>query len=104
VRPTTFFGSGGPVFVTSLEEVHAARAVAVETAIAACAAGVKAHPHDVEGDDADVIVRVATELEVEMIVVGCRDEAAVRAGHAGSVSRTLAATSPVPVTVVRADR
>lgn len=103
VRPTTFFGSSGPAFVTSLEEVHAARAVAAETANAASAAGVEAHPHDVEGDDADVIVRVAAELEVGMIVVGCRDAGSARRGHAGSVSQTLAATSAVPVTVVRAE-
>ena len=100
VRPATFFGIGGPTFVTRLEEVHAARSVARETAAAAEAEGIEARAHDTEGSDAGAIVAVAVDLAVDPIVVGCRDDDAAGRGHAGSVSRALAEQSPV-VTVVR---
>ncbi len=100
VRPPAFFGIGGPTFVTRLEEVHAARSVACETAAAAEAEGIEARAHDIEGSDAGAIIAVAVDLGVDLIVVGCRDAQAADRGHAGSVSRALAEQSPVPVTVV----
>jgi nucleotide-binding universal stress UspA family protein len=103
VRPPAFFGSGGPAFVTRLEEVHAAGAVAREAAQAAAAVGIDAYAHAIEGDDASAIVRVATEVGVDMIVVGCRDEDASREGHAGSVSRAVSDSSPTDITVVRVE-
>ena len=102
VRPAAFFGIGGPTFVTRLEEVHAARSVARETAVAAEAEGIEAWAHDIEGTDAGAIVAMAVDLAVDLIVVGCRDEDAAGRGHAGSVSRALVEQSPVAVTVVPA--
>ena len=50
---------------------------------------------------AERIVQVATELGVELIVVGSRGMGAIHGALVGSVSHALVSRSPVPVMIVR---
>jgi nucleotide-binding universal stress UspA family protein len=54
-----------------------------------------------DGDVATRISELATELDVDLIIVGTRDRSVISRLFGGSVSRDLVAKSPCPVLVVR---
>ena len=65
------------------------------------AAGV---PYDTEigiGDPAHTLVDLIENTQCDMAVIGARGQGAVRSALLGSVSQSLAHSSPVPVTIVR---
>ena len=55
------------------------------------------------GSAADWLLRIATEEQAELIVVGSRGQRPLKAAVLGSVSTALATSAPCPVVVVGAD-
>ena len=65
------------------------------------AAGV---PYDTEigiGDPANTLVELIESAQCDMAVIGARGQGAITSALLGSVSQSLAHSSPVPVTIVR---
>ncbi|HRH80945.1 MAG TPA: universal stress protein [Thiobacillaceae bacterium] len=65
------------------------------------AAGVRYRTHVAEGDPAEMIVRLAEELECHQIVMGTRGMGALGGLLLGSVSSKVLHHSPVPVTLIK---
>ena len=103
VRPTRLAGragSGGPI--DELEEPGGVDRVLEAAAEIASAHGQKTTLHALHGDPVGEIRALATTLDADLIVVGSRGLGTVSGALFGSVSQSLATTSSIPVTVVRA--
>jgi nucleotide-binding universal stress UspA family protein len=102
VRPPLVHGrAGSGPAMTEVEELHGDEHIADAAVQRARAAGVDATPHVSHGPVAECIVQVATELGVELLVVGSRGMGTVHGTLVGSVSHALVSQSPVPLMVVR---
>jgi len=62
--------------------------------------GLKAHPLFVQGSTAETILRKATELDADMIVVGSHGRGAMYQLLVGSISEAVLRSAEVPVLVV----
>ncbi len=92
-------GSGGPI---NDLEAHGGVERVLEAAVARSAKlGQAATPHALHGDPVEEIELLAATLGADLIVVGSRGHGAILGTLLGSVSRSLATTSTIPVTVVR---
>ena len=91
-------GSGPPM--TEVEELHGSEHIADAAVQRARAVGVDATRHVSHGPVADCIVQAATELDVDLLVVGSRGVGALHGALIGSVSHALVGRSPVPLMVV----
>ena len=93
-------GSGGPI--NDLDAHGGAERVLEQAAARAKALGKDGTQHALHGDPAEEIAQLAGTVNADLIVVGSRGHGAIVGTLMGSVSQSLAACSPVPVTVVRA--
>jgi nucleotide-binding universal stress UspA family protein len=101
VRPPRVHGrAGSGPAITEIEELHGSDHIADAAVQRARAAGVEATRHVSHGPVADRIVEAATELEVDLLVVGSTGMGALRGALVGSVSHALVGRSPVPLMVV----
>lgn len=92
-------GSGGPI--NELDVRGGAERVLELAAARVTSLGRAGTPHALHGDPAEEIALLAGKVGADLIVVGSRGLGAVAGTVMGSVSRSLLANSPVPVTVVR---
>ena len=103
VRPRRIVGragSGGPI--NDLEAHGGVEHVLEDAAARTAGLGRVATQHALHGDPVEEISLLAGKLGADLIVVGSRGHGVVVGTLLGSVSRALATTSAIPVTVVRA--
>ena len=93
-------GSSAPIM--AVEDPAQARSIASDAAALAVESGVKARAEARAGEPADEIVRLAGEINADMVVVGTRGLGALSGALMGSVSRSVVRHAGTPVTVVHA--
>ena len=93
-------GKGLSPPVSEVEQPHGAEHLAQAAAATANAAGIDTKPYVATGEPAKEIVRLANDLNANLIVIGSRGFGGVRGALVGSVSRAVMTHSTVPVTVV----
>jgi nucleotide-binding universal stress UspA family protein len=98
--PVPAGGKGIAPPVTEVEQPHGAEHLAQAAAATANAAGIDTKPYVATGDAAKEIVRLAKDLDANLIIMGSRGFGGVRGVLVGSVSRSVMTHSTVPVTVV----
>ncbi len=64
-------------------------------------AGIEPHCHLIQGEVAPSIVRLASELQCDQIVMGTRGQSALTGLLMGSVATKVLHLSPIPVTLVK---
>lgn len=102
VRPQRVYGhAGAGPAITEIEEIHGSEHIADAAVERARAVGVDATGHVSHGPVADCIVQAATELDVDLLIVGSRGMGAVHGALVGSVSHALVSRSPAPLMIVR---
>jgi nucleotide-binding universal stress UspA family protein len=66
--------------------------------------GLSAEVHNLEGDPADVLIRVAESVNADVVVVGNRGMSGIKRFALGSVPNKVAHHSPCSVLIVDTDR
>jgi nucleotide-binding universal stress UspA family protein len=95
------YGYSNVVAELTEAERHRVEEVLAVIATAACGAGLQCATVTAEGIAVEEICRVASERDVQLIVVGSHGWGAARRLFSGSVSTGLVHSAPCPVLVVR---
>jgi len=106
VRTTTMLGAeyAPDVVAAAYQEMHDdGDRICAQVAADAERQGVSTHGHNVEGDAADVLIKVAEAVDADLVVIGNRGMTGVKRFMLGSVPNKVSHHCPCSVLIVNTD-